>query len=208
MLNHVQLRPTHRGRQVVRRCLCAATGVALWVCAGASDASSGSSTAKIQASDLEPGPLKRQILDVQKQSRAGGHPRSLVEGPLGEAVAAAERARGARAAGDKWHSGLLTKLGMQWARCGGAVVRATEAEAKSRAEAKRLRELTTQLERAEALLAEHQARLGRLQAEVAKAEKKAAAAAEVVAGREVGRLERASKGQRPKSRRKSGGGSR
>ena len=180
----------------------------MWVCAGPSAAHGGSSTAKIQASDLAPGPLKRQVLDVQKQVREGGHPPQLVKEPLREAVQAAERARGARAAGDKWHGSLLTKLGEQWAHCAAAVVRATEAEAKSRAEAKRLRELTTKLERAEALLAEQQARFGRLQAEVRKAEKKAAAAVEAAAESEKGRMERAEKRKRAPSGRKRNGGAR
>jgi len=168
-------------------------GLALWLVASSGAAHGGASTFELEASDLEPGPLKRKILDVEKQVRAGGHSPDLVREPLGEAVEAAERARGARAAGDEWHGGLLTKLGEQWASCAAAVVQATEVEAKARAEAAQLRELTTKLERAEALLAEHQARLGRLQAEVAKAEKKAAAEASAAAEGETKRLERAAK---------------
>ncbi len=186
------------------RATATALGLVAWLAAGVSGAHGGASTAKIEVSDLEPSPLKRQILDVQKQVRAGGHSPDLVRKPLEEAVQAGERARGARAAGDKWHGGLLTKLGEQWASCAAAVVRAAEVESKAQAEAKKLRELTTKLERAEALLAEQQARLGRLKAEVAKAEKKAASAAQTAASGEAKRLDRAGKGKGSKPR--SGGG--
>ncbi|MBW2455794.1 MAG: hypothetical protein JRI68_14855 [Deltaproteobacteria bacterium] len=206
MGNRAKHRSGSSSRPAPARGIATALGLVAWLAAGSSAADGGASTAEIEVSDLEPSPLKRQILDVQKQVRAGDLSPDLVREPLEEAVQAGERARGARAAGDKWHGGLLTKLGEQWASCAAAVVRAAEAEGKARADAKQLRELTTKLERAEALLDEQQARLGRLKAEVAKAEKKAAEAAQTAADGEAKRINRA--GKRAGGKPKPGGGAR
>lgn len=121
-------------------------------------------------SELEPGPVKRLLLDLQARIREGKHQPELIEAPLTEALRASDRARSARAAGDRPHASMLDKLAEQWATAATAVVRAVETEQKAAAEAQRFAELATKVERAEALLAEHQARLGRLQAEVKKAE--------------------------------------
>lgn len=147
-------------------------------------ASGGANVPAAAPSDLPPGPIKRQILDFQKAVRASGQPESTVAKPLKEALRAAERAQGARAAGDARHGGMLERLATQWMATGEAVLKAVAAEAGAAKAIAEVQELTTKLERAEALLVEQQARLGRLQAEIEDAEaavderKKAAADAE------------------------------
>jgi hypothetical protein len=125
------------------------------------------------ASDLPPGPLKRLILDVQKRAEELGLKPEVVREPVGEALRAAERSRGARDAGDRVHGALLDKLAEQWAKAGQALVTAAKAERAASEAAARASELETKVTRAEALLAEQQARLGILQAEIAKAEEAA-----------------------------------
>ncbi len=124
------------------------------------------------ASQLPPSAAKRAILDVQKQARDSGIEPDLIDRPLGEAVRAAERARGARDAGDGAHGGLLDKLAQQWATAGRAVLRAIRSERVAKKSAEVLAELTTKVKRAEALLHEQQARLGRLRAELKRLEAK------------------------------------
>jgi hypothetical protein len=124
------------------------------------------------ASDLPAGPLKRQILDVEQRVQNQKHKPELVKQPLGDALRAAERARGARASGDRLHGSLLDKLGEQWVKVANALLRAVEIERKAATEARRARELRLKVERAQALLAEQHARVGRLQAEVKSLEAK------------------------------------
>jgi hypothetical protein len=148
----------------------------------------GDARAKLNASELEPGPVKRLILDVQKQVRDGKHEATLVEHPIDEAIRAADRARSARAAGDRPHSGMLDKLAEQWAKVGSVVLRAVDTEKSARVDAQRLAELTIKVERAQALLTEQQARLGRLDAELEKAEQTLDAAAKKSANKETKRV--------------------
>jgi hypothetical protein len=137
-------------------------------------ASGGANDPQAAPSDLPAGPTKREILDFQKALRASGQPASTVDKPLREAIRAAERAQGARAAGDALHGGMLDRLAKQWVATGEAVLKAVASEASAAAASKELQELTTKLERAEALLVEQQARLGRLQAEIQAAEEEVA----------------------------------
>ncbi len=125
------------------------------------------------ASGLPPGPAKRQILEVQKKAREEKLSPAVLAKPVGEAIRAAERARGARDAGDATHGALLDKLAEQWAGAALAVLGAVQAERRAKTEASRLAELTTKVKRAEALLHERQARLGRLRAELKLLEQKA-----------------------------------
>lgn len=124
------------------------------------------------ASELPPSAAKRAILDVQKTARDAKLPPMLVERPIGEAIRAAERARGARDAGDTVHGTLLDKLAEQWANAGKTVLRAVQAERAAKKATSRLSELATKVKRAEALLHEQQARLGRLRAELKRLEVK------------------------------------
>jgi acyl-coenzyme A thioesterase PaaI-like protein len=153
-----------------RRLAGAGWALALLLCSGAAAAHGAPAGAATDPSDLPPGPLKRSILDIEKRVEEGKHPREIVELPKGEALRAAERARGAHAAGDGRHGGMLSKLAEQWVGVAVALLRAAEIEKKATSEAKRVRALRVEVERAEALLAEQQARLGRLQAEVKAAE--------------------------------------
>jgi hypothetical protein len=113
-------------------------------------------------SDLPPSPLKRQILEVERRVKQGKHRAELVKQPLGDALRAVERARGAR-----------------------------ERERKAAAEAKRARELTVKVQRAEALLTEQHARVGRLQAEVKGLEQKVKGDAQRTKDKERERIEKA-----------------
>ena len=122
--------------------------------------------AKVDASELPPSAAKRLILELQKSVRKEKLSPEVVARPVGEAIRAADRARGARDAGDARNSTLLNKLAEQWASAGKAVLRAVRAERAAKAEAKRLTELATKVKRAEALLHEQQSRFGRLRAEL------------------------------------------
>jgi len=144
--------------------------------------------AELTVSDLAPSPLKRSLLDVQQKMREADHDPSLVAEPVQEAVRAAERAQGARASGDKRNGNLLTKIGEQWAKVAAALLRAASSEAAATQSATRLRGLTTKLERSDALLAEQQARFGRLQAELRKRESREHGAATRAADKERKRV--------------------
>jgi hypothetical protein len=61
---------------------------------------------------------------------------------------------------------MLEALGMAWTKVADAVLTAVATEARALAAAKRLSQLRTQVERAEALLTERQARLRRLRSEL------------------------------------------
>ncbi len=163
----------------------------LWLAPAAAHAGGGVVSQAPTVSELEPGPVKRLLLDLQKRLREGKHAPALIQAPVQEALRASDRARSARAAGDGRHAPMLDKLAEQWASAAEAVLRAVETEKKAAAEAQRLAELTTKVERAEALLAEHQARLGRLQAEVKKAEQGIDDAGARAAEREKKRIEAA-----------------
>jgi hypothetical protein len=140
------------------------------------------------ASELEPGPIKRLVLDVQTLVREGKHDANVVSEPLGHAIEAADRARSARSAGDRPHGTMLDKLAEQWAQAAKSIVRAVEADRRSQIEAKRLTDVTTKVERAQALLTEQQARLGRLQAELKKAEQAVATDARHASDKEKQRI--------------------
>jgi len=161
-------------------------------------ASGGANRPLTEPSELPPGSIKRMILDFQKELRDSGRPESTVEKPLSEALRAAERARGARAAGDGLHGGMLERLARQWIDAGKAVLEAVAIEERAAEAAAEAQQLTTKLERAEALLVEQQARLGRLKAEIEEAgaavdDDKAAAAES-----EAERLDKAGKRGRKK----------
>jgi hypothetical protein len=131
----------------------------------------GESGPPLRSSDLPPSPLKRRILDVERKRRAGHHSPASIRQPLSEAIRAAERAQGARVAGDPRQAALLTKLGERWVRTAEALLDTGISEARARVHEGRAVELLAKLERARVLLAEQQARLVRLRAELAQAEK-------------------------------------
>ena len=86
---------------------------------------------------------------------------------------------------------MLERLAKQWVATGEAVLKAVASEAKAAAAIERVQELTTKLERAEALLVEQQARFGRLQAEIQDAEVKVDQDEDAAAAAERKRLEKA-----------------
>jgi hypothetical protein len=120
----------------------------------------------LRASDLPPSALKRQILDVERRVKEQGQRPELVKQPLAEAIRAAERARSARVSGDARHGGMLEKLGEQWVSVAKELLRAAELEKKAAVEARRARDLVIKVDRAEALLVEQHARIGRLGTQV------------------------------------------
>lgn len=148
------------------------------------------------ASELPPGPVKRLILDLQKAFREARLPKTIVEKPLREAIRAAERARGARAAGDGRHGGMLEQLAKQWVQTGQGVLRAVEVEAQAAEATAEVQQLSTKLERAEALLVEQQARLGRLRSELEEAEAGVASNKAEAAAAEDARLDEAGRKRR------------
>jgi hypothetical protein len=155
----------------------------------AEPASGGADRPSPTASDLPPGPIKRAILDLRKAVDAAGQAPDLIAKPLREAVRAADRSSGARAAGDTPHAGLLMRLANQWVAAGEAVLQAVKVEREANQAAKTARDLSTKLQRAEALLTEQQARLGRLRSEVKKAQASVDAAKSSAAGAEKKRID-------------------
>jgi hypothetical protein len=136
-----------------------ALGLALAASSGMARASSDSA------------PTAPEIDRVEREAHEAGLGPELLGRPLREARHALERARGARAAGDEPHAALLDRLAGEWLGLASATLRAVRAENATRAETKRTAELRTKLERGRALLAEEQARQGRLQAEVLRLER-------------------------------------
>jgi hypothetical protein len=164
-----------------RRLAAALAGLAVGLSVATAGADDGYSTLETKASELSPGPIKRLILDLQKALREEGLPKQIGDRPLAESVRAAARAESARGGGDGQHGTLLDRLAEQWVKAGKAVLRAVKSEQAAKKIAARARELATKVERAEALLHEQQARLGRLRAELkteeARAKERSAAAA-------------------------------
>jgi hypothetical protein len=113
---------------------------------------------------------------------------------LAEALAASrkalERARGARAAGDEPHAKLLDALALEWAQAAAAQRRAFAAEQAAARAAKEAREVSVQLGRARALLAETQAQRGLAEAELARVEAEAREARDAAAAAEAKRTAR------------------
>jgi len=120
-------------------------------------------------------PTAGEIERVEREARDAGLGPELLRGPFTEARRALDRARGARASADEPHAALLDRLAGEWLRLGSATLRAVRAENAARAATARTAELRTKLERGRALLAEDQARQGRLQAEVRRLEQERAA---------------------------------
>lgn len=125
------------------------------------------------------GPFEQSVKQIEVQLAEEGLDASLVAQPLSEAHAARERARGANDAGDPGHGRILTKLASDWLDAAGTLVRAASREKKATALVARAQQLEQKVERARTLLAEQQARLGRLEAQVRKLEARHAAAADV-----------------------------
>lgn len=126
------------------------------------------------ASELPPGPIKKDILALERTAHEEKHADELLQRPISEALRSMERMRGAKAAGDERHGSQLEQLAKRWVRTAKAVLRAVQLERAATEEAERLTELEEKVERAASLLSEQQARLGRLQAQVEQAEKEAA----------------------------------
>ena len=123
----------------------------------------------------EAAPTAGEIERLEGEARNAGLGAELLRVPIGEARRALDRARGARAAGDEPHGALLDRLAGEWLALGSATLRAVRAENAAGAATTRTVELRTKLERGRALLAEDQARQGRLQAEVRRLEQEHAA---------------------------------
>lgn len=141
----------------------ASAGLALGLALAASSGVSRAST--------DSAPTASEIDRVGREAHDAGLGPELLARPLGEARHALERARGARAASDEPHAALLDRLAGEWLGLASATLRAVRAENATRAETTRTAELRTKLERGRALLAEEQARQGRLQAEVLRLER-------------------------------------
>ncbi|MEM9692739.1 MAG: hypothetical protein AAGA56_09355, partial [Myxococcota bacterium] len=84
---------------------------------------------------------------------------------------AARRARAAADAGDSRHAGLLERLKQRWARVALRLAKAVVAETGAKKKAEALAALEGKVARAQTLLSEKQARLGRLRQQVVRAEK-------------------------------------
>jgi len=141
---------------------------------------------------------------VEKLLAKAGLDAALVNKPLGKARHALGRAQAARDSGDSSHGALLERLAVEWSRMAYASVRAARSEASAQSHASRLRKLRTELERGRALLTELQARRGRLQAEVDRAEQRARQRKQAAAAAESKRLKRAGGKRRPAGRRGAG----
>jgi hypothetical protein len=117
--------------------------------------------------ELPPGPVKRSLGEVRAAAREAGIARELIDPPLEQATRAMERAGNARSAGDVTHGAMLERLAAQWSQLAMLVLRAASAEQAAQKAAVAARDQAEKLERARTLLAEQQARRGRLQARLA-----------------------------------------
>ncbi|MBM4358730.1 MAG: hypothetical protein FJ096_11555 [Deltaproteobacteria bacterium] len=115
-------------------------------------------------SGLPPGPVKRQLLDLQERARATVSDPAPVDAPIRTAVRALERARQARLAEDERHARMLDQVGAEWARIAERLLEALVAERAALEAERRASELSARQVRARTLLEENQARLGRLEA--------------------------------------------
>ncbi|MEM1033622.1 MAG: hypothetical protein AAGN82_25020 [Myxococcota bacterium] len=122
------------------------------------------------ASELPPGPIKKDLLGIRRRLQTEKLDEELLERPLAEVLRSVERTRGAKAAGDARHGAQLEQLANRWLKAARAVLKAVLAERRASRAATQLRDREQALDRAAALLSEQQARLGRLQAQVAAAE--------------------------------------
>ncbi len=121
-------------------------------------------------SGLPAGPIKRRLLDLRELARIKAVEPEAYEPALREAVRAMERARGARAAGDANHAGMLERVAGEWARVAEQSTLARIAERASLVAEKAAKDLAERAERARTLLEENQARRGRLEAQRMQAE--------------------------------------
>jgi hypothetical protein len=191
--NRMAASPAHRVAPALAGLALLLSSAAL---APSAHAHGGETIVDTKASELPAGPIKRMILDLQKALRE--EPKAIGERPVKEAVHAASRAEGARGSGDRQHGSLLDKLAEQWVKAGKALLRAVKSESGAAKVAGRARELATKVQRAEALLHEQQARLGRLRTELKAEEQKAKDRTSGAAAAEKARIEAAGKGKAAK----------
>ncbi len=157
-------------------------------------------------SDLPAGPVKRTLLDAQRAARKTPMGVELIARPVAEAMAAMKRAADARSAADQVHAAMLGKLAAQWAETARFVVKAATAELAAKQAAKKASVAAEKLQRARALLAEQQARHGRLSSQLKRVEQRAQQAAAKAAEAERKRLDKAKgKKRRSKSTKRRGG---
>jgi len=132
------------------------------------------------------------VMKLEADTRNKPEARVVAE-PATSARRAFQRARGARAAGDTAHARQLDGLALEWAQTAEALLRAAHAEqARAKAEAE-AHAVSTQLDRARALLSETQARRGLTAAELERVEGEAAEAAKAAAAAEAARLDKGRK---------------
>ncbi|MGD0678911.1 MAG: hypothetical protein ABSC94_26195 [Polyangiaceae bacterium] len=97
--------------------------------------------------------------------------RGVVSEPLTRAREAIERATRLRFTGDEKHAALADGLATEWAETARDLIRAVEAEGRAAEQRRKAMDTQARLERLRALVEEGIARVGRLNAEIAKAER-------------------------------------
>jgi chromosome segregation ATPase len=90
----------------------------------------------------------------------------VVAEPLESARDAAQRARGAREAGDEPHAHMIDEIARLWTRVAEHILRASRLEAEAKEIAREAQRVERQVERARALLTETQSRHGQAMAEL------------------------------------------
>lgn len=150
----------------------AAMMVAVALVTAAAPAWAGGRAAPQRVDDLPAGKLKQQLQTTAQRATEAGYGAGLIKHPVAEALRAFERARGAIAAGDQLHAAQLRALADRWAQLATTLVRAAAAEKKADQQQKRAQQLNTKRQRAQLLLAEQQASLGRLRAALKAAEQR------------------------------------
>lgn len=135
------------------------------------------------------GATAEQILrDVKDRVGKDVDAAKVVAEPVESATRALERAHGARAAGDAIHARMLDGLALEWAETARELDRAATEERVALATTTRSHEVSTQVERARALLQETQGRRGRVAAELTHVETEAKEAKVAAAEAEATRL--------------------
>jgi len=159
---------------------------------GAVDAHAhGGGVGRQSTAPLAPGPLKESVDATERQAAAQEVDPEVVAEPLADARRAHERARGALSAGDSRHASMLTKLALDWATTARSLLDAVLLERQAAEQSERAGVAREHVQRARALLAEQQARLGRLEAEVDKLEAQRSSTSDTATTDEKARIDQA-----------------
>jgi colicin import membrane protein len=149
-------------------------------------------------SELGPSRHKEALLELEALVQKEKLGREIVREPMGHAMRALERGRGALAAGDRRGGQLLERVAAGWIDAAREIVRAAGLERDAAERTAHASKVAGDLERARSLLQEQHARRVTLRAQLERAEADARGAAERAAQAERDRLERPARAKPPR----------